>query len=84
LEAPNPFPEFLPFYPANDLAIHLPINNAGKIDVYIENTAGITPEIDDSVYRVSSAIPSDHSQISRPINHSEHAPRRDITSMKNF
>jgi hypothetical protein len=47
----------IPFHPAKELAVSLPENDHGQVDIYIDNTIGITPNLKKKFGQVSRAIP---------------------------
>jgi hypothetical protein len=84
LEPPLSLPESVPFHPAKELAVHLPPNNLGKVDIYIDDSIGITPDLHDNTSRVSRAILLAIRTLSRPLNPSDIISRRDIISTKKY
>ena len=57
LEDPSSFPENVPFHQARELAVNLPLNDCGKVDIYIDDTIGVAPDIRDVPMWVSREIP---------------------------
>jgi hypothetical protein len=84
LEPPKSLPDMIPFHPAKDLSINIPVNDTGKTDIYIDDTIGIAPDIGDNVLRFSKAIPLVIHTLARPTISSDPIPRKDIISMKKF
>jgi hypothetical protein len=81
---PLSLPEHEQFYPALPMAVDIPSNDLGKVDVYIDDTIGITPDIEDNNSRVSRAIPLAIHSLSRPLDSSDEIPRLDIISLKKY
>jgi hypothetical protein len=79
---PLSLPEDIPFHPAKELAVPLPIDDEGKTDVYLDDTIGIAPDIEDYVTRVRYAIPLAIHTLARPTNNNDIIPRKDIISIK--
>jgi hypothetical protein len=69
-----------PFHQAKPLAVQIPLNNTSKI--YIDDTIGITLDINDNAKRVSTAVPLVIHDISQPLSVSDPIPRKEIISMK--
>jgi hypothetical protein len=72
------------FHPAKNLAVFIPTNDKGKVDIYIDDTIGITPDLQDNTHRVSRVIPLAIHTLTRPLDSSDMIPRKDIISMKTF
>jgi hypothetical protein len=84
LETPLSFLSNIPFHEAKSLAVRIPHNNIGKVDIYIDDTIGIALDFNDNVNRVSKAVPLAIHAITRPINEFDPIPRKEIISMKKF
>jgi hypothetical protein len=82
LPPPSSLPEDNPFHPARELVVLLPIDYKGKTDVYLDDTIGIAPDLNDSVTRVSHAILLAIHTLARPTNGNDTIPRKDIISIK--
>jgi len=56
---PNPIslPDNIPFESTRDLSVKIPVNDLGKVDVFIDDNIAITPDIGDNTTRVIRAIP---------------------------
>ncbi len=84
IEPPLDLPDSIPFHPAKPLSIQIPHNDRGKVDIYIDDTIGIAPDIDDNVDRVSKSIPLAIHSLARPLDSLDAIPRNDIISLKNY
>jgi hypothetical protein len=69
---------------AKELAINIPPNNIGKIDIYIDDNISISLDKDENTLRTNTAMLTAIRAISRPIDSSEEIPRKDIISLKKF
>ncbi len=56
---PNPIslPDNIPFESTRDLSVKIPVNDLGKVDVFLDDNIAITPDIGDNTTRVIRAIP---------------------------
>jgi hypothetical protein len=84
LDPPLRLPNSIPFHPAKELAVSLPKNDLGKVDIYIDDSIGITPNLPNVTHRVSRAIPLAIRTLARPLDSSDIIPRNDIISLKKF
>jgi len=84
IEDPLSLPASIPFHLAKELSINIPVNNLAKVDIYIDDSIGVAPDIGDSVIRVSKSIPLAIHSIARPLNPADSLPRKDIISLKKF
>ncbi len=84
LDCPICLPQSLPFHPAKELAVTLPNNDRGQVDIYIDDTIGITPDLHDNLCRMSRAIPLAIRTLARPLDSNDIIPRKDIISLKKF
>jgi hypothetical protein len=82
LEPPKSLPESIPFHQARELSMEIPINNMGKTDIYIDDTIGIAPDINENNLWVSYIIPLAIHTLARPSSDSNPIPWKDIISMK--
>jgi hypothetical protein len=82
LEQPENLPASNPFAQARDLAVGLPANNRGKIDIFIDDSTGVAPDIGETPLRVSRAIPLAIWTLARPPSSNDIIPRKDIISLK--
>jgi hypothetical protein len=57
LDPPLSLSDSILFHPAKELAVSLPENDHGQVDIYIDNTIGITPNLQKNFCQVSRAIP---------------------------
>jgi hypothetical protein len=53
LDLPLCLPDSVPFHPAKELAVLIPPNDLGTVDIYIDNSIGITPDLNDNTSCVS-------------------------------
>jgi hypothetical protein len=72
----------IPFTKARELSVLVPQNDNGNIDIYIDDSIGIAPDIGDTPSRVSRAIPLAIWMLSRPLSDNDVIPRRDMISLK--
>jgi hypothetical protein len=84
LNPPLFLPESINFEPALPMTVKVPINYLGKVDIYIDDTIGVTPDLHDNSLRVSRAIPLAIHSISRPLDPSDKITRKDIISLKKY
>lgn len=84
IETPVLLPDDLPYHPAKDLAVQLPENLGGYIDIYIDDILGVVPDLGDNVKRLYIAIPLAIHTFARPTDESDIIPGRDIISLKKF
>jgi len=82
LDHPLDLPPNTPFHQARDLSVKIPENDAGKIDIFIDDSIGVAPDIGEAPLRVVRAIPLAIRSISRPLSSEEVIPRKDIISLK--
>ncbi len=57
LDAPAVLPKSIPFQQTRDLSVEILTNYKGKVDIYIDDSIGIAPELGDAPARVVRAIP---------------------------
>ena len=79
---PVSLPDNVPFAQTRELSINIPVNDLGKVDVFIDDYIAITPDIEDNTTRVIRAIPFAIHSVARPIDNSDDIPRVDIISAK--
>jgi hypothetical protein len=82
LDSPLSLPDSIPFCRARELSVSVPPNDKGKIDIYIDDSIGVAPDIDDAPIRVIRAIPLAIRSVSRPNSDLDVVPRKDIISLK--
>jgi hypothetical protein len=58
VDSPQSLPDSLPFHPALPLSVEVPTNDIGKVDIFLDNSIGITLEINDNAIKVNQAIHS--------------------------
>jgi len=75
-------PENIPFPKSKELAVHLPINDLGIVDVFIDDYIAVTPDLEQNTTRVIRAIPLSIHSLSRPVDSMDDLPRIDIISEK--
>jgi hypothetical protein len=71
-----------PFAQSKELAVHLPINDLGKVDVFIDDNIVATLDLGQNTTRVIQAIPLGIHSLSRPVDQMDDLPRIDIISEK--
>jgi hypothetical protein len=76
--------ESMPFGRAQPLIIDIPMNNIGKIDLYIDDNVTTSLGINDNHKRVSAAITLAIRSLTRPLDDHEPLQRKDIISLKKF
>ncbi len=82
LNTPISLPESVPFHAARDLAVNILRNDHGKIDIYIDDSIGVAPDIEDVPSRVVRAIPLAIRSFARLASDDDVIPRKDIISLK--
>jgi hypothetical protein len=82
LESPLPLSENIPFQSAKELAVHLHPNDGGKVDIFIDDSIGVAPDLGNVPNRVIRAIPLAIRTLARPSSHQDFIPRKDIISLK--
>lgn len=82
LDAPLELPVSVPFHQARDLSVCIPPNDKGKVDIYIDDSIGIAPDIASAPTRVIRAIPLAICSLSLPNSAQDIIPRKDFTSLK--
>ncbi len=84
LDPPKSLPDSVPFHQARNLSVEIPINDMGKLGIYIDEMIAIAPDINENVLRGSYAIPLAIHTLGRPSTDPNPIPQKDIISMKNF
>lgn len=84
LAPPQSLHESLPFQKALPMSVKVPVNDLGKVDIYIDDTIGIIPDFNDNASRVSRAISLAIHALAHPLDPSEKIPRKDIISLNKF
>jgi hypothetical protein len=84
LDPPKALPDSLPFHQACPMSVKIPVNDLGKVDIYLDDTIGIALDTNDNALRVSRAIPLIIHSLARPLDTSDKIPRKDIISLKKF
>jgi hypothetical protein len=84
LPDPVPLPHEIPYNTAKPLLVILPNNVKGKADVYIDDFIVVTPDLPGNCPQVNAAIPLAIHTLSRPLDETDHIPRRNILAMKKF
>lgn len=72
----------IPLHPAKPIAADMPAHNRSFVDIFIDDSIAVVPDIDDYVTGVSYAIPLAIHSIARPIDTFGALPRKDLISMK--
>jgi hypothetical protein len=81
---PMPLPRTMSFTPAQELAMDIPINDIGKVDMYIDDTIGVALDLANNTKRAQNAMPLIIHAFARPLDSSESTPRLDLISLKKF
>jgi hypothetical protein len=76
------FTREFPFAQSKELAVHLPINDLRKVDVFIDDNIAVTLDLGQNTTRVIRAIPLGIHSLSRPVDPMDDLPRIDIISEK--
>jgi hypothetical protein len=84
LDPPKALPDSLPFHQACPMSVRIPVNDLGKVDIYLDDTIGIALDTNDNALRVSQAIPLIIHSLARPLDTSNKIPRKGIISLKKF
>ncbi len=84
IDSPKTLLDDIPFQRARDVAVVLPDNLGGYIDIYIDDNLGVTPDIGDNMTRLNRVLPLAIYTIVRPKDTLDILPRKDIISMKKF
>ena len=79
---PVSLPPDMSFATARDLSVDIPVNDLGKVDVFIDDNIAVTPDLDCNTKRVIRAIPLAIHSVARPVNPDDDIPRVDIISTK--
>ena len=64
------------------LAITMPIEDHRKVDVYIDNTSTVIPDLGNNRERGAAAVPLAIHTVGRPIHGDEPLPRDDLMALK--
>jgi hypothetical protein len=81
---PNSLPENITFHQSKELAVYIPKNDIGKVDIYIDDTIAITPDLPGNTERIMAAVPLAIRTFTRPLDANDEIPRNDIISLKKF
>ncbi len=84
LDPPKVLSESIPFHPAKELGVHLPDNLNGYVDIYIDDSIGVIPDLGENSLKLSRVLPLAIHTLARPLDSSDKIPRKDIISMKKF
>jgi hypothetical protein len=82
IEEQSHLSESIPFSQARDLMIEIPLNDLGFVDIYIDDSVGIAPDLKDNPQRVNRAIPLAIKMFARPLDPNDPIPRVEIISLK--
>jgi hypothetical protein len=74
----------IPFTAAKTISVTIPINNIGKIDLYIDDNIAIALDMQDNIQRVTKTVIATIRAVSRPLDPNDQIPRKDIISLKKF
>jgi len=75
-------PSEIPFKSVRPLAVHIPVNDLGKVDLYIDDNIYVMVNLKDNPLRIIQAIPSATHSIARPVDPNDDLPRVNIISSK--
>jgi hypothetical protein len=84
LAPPLSLPDSIPFHLAKQLALLPPMNDKGQVDICIDNSIGITPDIKDNHCRICRTIPLAIRVLGRPLDPSDIIPQKEIISRKKY
>jgi len=82
--SPLPLPDSTPFHKALPMSVQIPENDLGKVDIYLDDSIGVSPDVGDNAIRVGRSIPFVIHALARPLDETEQLPRKDIISLKKF
>jgi len=82
IDVPLSLPDSVPFHQSRELSVKVPDNDKGKVDIYIDDSIGVAPDIADAPSRVIRAIPLAIRILARPNSDTDVIPRKDIISLK--
>jgi len=80
IDVPLSLPDSVPFHQSRELSVKVPDNDKGKVDIYIDDSIGVAPDIADAPSRVIRAIPLAIRTLARPNSDTDVIPRKDINS----
>lgn len=84
IKEPNPLPKSIDFVPAQELAVDIPTNDIGKVDMYIDDTIGFVLDLGDNVTIVQNAVPMVINAFARPLNDQKQLQSLNLISLKKF
>ena len=84
LYPPLNLPDSVIYHLEKDLAVSLPTNSLGYVDIIIDDSIGIIPDLGDNATWMRRAIPLAICTMTRPLDHNDVIPRKDIISMKKY
>jgi len=82
LEVPDSLSEDIPFAQAREVSVNIPVVDSGRIDIFIDDSIGVTPDIGETPSRVARAIPLAIRTLARPLSSDDIIPRKDLISLK--
>jgi hypothetical protein len=82
IDIPLPLADEIPFHLARDLAVSIPPNNHGKVDIFIDDSIGVAPDLGEVPTQVMHVIPLAIRSLARLASIQESIPRKDIISLK--
>ena len=71
----------IPLAPAATLDIHIPDDDMGRIDEFIDDGIAIVPDLNDNKSRGVQALPLAIHTLFRPVDQNENIPREDCLSL---
>jgi len=82
IPGPIRLPPDVTFAQAKEMSVDVPVNDFGKVDVFIDDTIAVTPDLNQNTTRVTRAVPLAIHSVARPVEPSDDIPRLDIISAK--
>ena len=84
LDPPLSLSDSTPFNSGKEIAIPIPEDDQGYLDIYINDTIGVTPDLHNNYHRMSRVIPLAICTLARPLDTTDIIPRKDIISTKKY
>ena len=78
---PKPLPPHIPFAPSKSLIVKLPLEDHGKVDIYIDDTVAIGPDLPGIIPRLSACILLSFHLVFRPLSKFESIPRDEAAAV---
>jgi hypothetical protein len=74
LEIPDSLPDEIPFAQAREVSVNIPDVDSSKIDIFIDDSIGVAPDIGETPSRVARAIPLAVRTLPRPLSQDDIIP----------